>query len=351
MPPSNPGNLERYSRQVLFARIGEAGQRRLMESRVALVGCGALGSVLANTLVRAGVGFLRICDRDYLEMNNLQRQVLYDESDVQSAVPKAIVAARKLTAVNSTVTIEPVVADVTRLNIARIAEDCDLICDGTDNFETRYLLNDFCVSTGRPWIYTAVVEATGLVMPIVPGQTACLRCLFPTPPPPDITPTCETAGIIAPAVNMTASMEAVLALKVLTGQLDEPSRALLSIDAWDGRVTAVNVHSRPNAECVCCAKRHFEYLEGKGETAATVLCGRDAVQVRPSTALERPLDMERLASRLAPLAEGEVRRSSYLLSATIGPLTLTVFPDGRAIIKGAHTPEEARAAYARYVGA
>jgi molybdopterin/thiamine biosynthesis adenylyltransferase len=236
-----PTELARYSRQMLFDRIGVDGQRRLAAGRVLLVGCGALGTVIANTLVRAGVGRLRICDRDYIEPNNLQRQVLFDEDDIARNLPKAVAAAEKLAAINRGVEIEAEVTDVHLDNLARLAAGHDLILDGTDNFETRYLINDFAIKTGVPWVYGAVISATGLVMPVIPGETACLRCVFESAPPPEMSPTCDTAGVIGPAVNIVASLQCVEAMKLLMGRREEVSRSLTSVDVWSGRVIQLNV--------------------------------------------------------------------------------------------------------------
>lgn len=351
-PPTPTGpdaSLDRYARQVLFDKIGADGQRRLLESRVFLVGCGALGTVLANTLVRAGVGFLRIADRDFIELNNLQRQVLFEEADVRDQLPKAEAAARKLRAINSQVTIEPVVADVNHQNIQRLAEGADLLLDGTDNFETRFLINDLAIKTKRPWIYGAAIGADGLVLPIIPGETPCLRCVFEEAPPPELNPTCDTAGVLATTVNLVASLQALEAMKILMGRMDEVNRRLCHIDAWNARFVNLNVQSSKDAnDCNCCRQHRFEFLEGGMASAATTLCGRDAVQVlRPGA---DKVDFKGVAGKLRPIASGEVTHNRFLLKATVDGYELTLFADGRAIIKGTTNPEQARAIYARYFG-
>jgi len=345
-----PGELpERYSRQVLFKHLGEAGQRRLLQSRVTLFGCGALGSEQAETLVRAGLGYLRIVDRDFLEINNLQRQVLFDEQDVAENLPKAEAARRKLSRINSAVTVEAEVADANPSNIERLAEGADLLLDGTDNFETRFLINDLAVSTRRPWVYGAVIEASGLCMPVIPGETPCLRCVFEEAPPPDMNPTCDTVGVLGPVVQMVAGLQALEALKILTGRLEDVTRRLVSIDAWGGRfggLGASPAHLRK--DCPCCGQGRFEYLEGKLAGTSTTLCGRNAVQVNPAPGLR--IDFGPIAEKLRSGGEN-ISVNRFMLRADIGPHRLTLFPDGRAIVGGTHSAEQARALYARYIGA
>ncbi len=340
---------DRYSRQVLFEPIGEAGQAQLAKGRVLLVGCGALGTVLASTLARAGVGHLRICDRDFIELNNLQRQVLFDEDDIEQNVPKAVAAANKLARVNSSIRVEPIVTDVNFKNIANLADGCDVILDGTDNFETRYLINDYCVESGRPWVYGAVIGATGLVMPIIPGETPCLRCVFENAPPPEMSPTCDTAGVIGPAVNIVASMQSVETFKLLMGKRDDVVRKLMSIDVWSGRVVQLSV-AKPEGACICCGKRQFEYLEGKVVSLTTTLCGRNAVQIQPQSNREASTDLAALARKMAMVSRDEVKQSEYLVRAMVEGYELTVFKDGRTIIKGTKNADEARSIHAKYIG-
>ena len=339
----------RYSRQMLVEGIGVDGQRRLGESSVLLVGCGALGSVAADMLVRGGVGRLRICDRDYIERNNLQRQVLFDEDDIAADLPKAEAAVRKLRRINSEVHAEAVVADLTHRNVAELADGVSLIVDGTDNFETRYLVNDFAVSTGRAWIYGAVIGATGLCMSILPGRTPCLRCVFEQPPPAELSPTCETVGVLAPAAHMVASLQVLEAIKILVGKPEQIYRGLVQLDAWSGRMTTMNMDRARESDCPCCGRREFPYLEGRFASSTATLCGRDAVQITPA---ERAApDLASIASRLAPVAIGPVRSNKFMVRAEVEGLEITVFADGRIIIKGTSDPGLARSIQARFLGA
>lgn len=341
--------LARYAKQVLFEPIGADGQARLCHSRVTLFGCGALGTVLANTLARAGVGHLRICDRDFIETDNLQRQVLFDEADVAANTPKAIAAAEKLRRINSAVQIDPQVLDVNPSNIERLADGSELLLDGTDNFETRFLINDLAVQTHRPWVYGAVIGATGLVMAILPGETPCLRCVFEDAPPPEMNPTCDTAGVIGPAVNVVASLQAVEALKILSGRQADVTRKLLHIDVWSGRVMGMNVDAARNrGTCPCCNQRNFEYLSGKFGSLTTTLCGRNAIQVAPPAALR--IDFESIVKKLSGVLATRATFNRFMLKAQLDGLELTLFPDGRAIFKGTHDADRARTLYARYVG-
>jgi len=349
-PPKIDPALGRYSRQVLCEKIGLEGQRRLAASRVVLFGCGGLGTVLANTLVRAGVGYTRICDRDFIERDNLQRQVLFDEDDIAAGLPKAEAAAAKLRRINPSVTVEPVVIDVNPTNIERLADGAELLLDGTDNFETRFLINDLAVKTRRPWIYGAVIGATGLCMTVVPYETPCLRCVFEDAPPPEMNPTCDTAGVLASAVNLVASLQAIEALKLLIGRKDEINRHLVHIDAWSGRLVNMKVQSAyDQGNCPCCKRGEFPYLEGKFAGTTTTLCGRDAVQVHPGGATR--IDFVAIAKKLQPVAAGPVSHNRFMLKAAIDGHEFTLFPDGRAIIKGTDDPDRARTLYAKYLGA
>lgn len=343
---------KRYSRQILLDKVGEQGQENLSRARAVLFGCGALGTVIANTLVRAGLGFLRICDRDFIEYDNLQRQILFDEADIAANLPKAQAAANKLRLINSTVRVEPQVVDVNPTNIAELACDAQLLLDGTDNFETRFLINDLAVKTNRPWVYGAVIGSTGLCMPIIPGKTPCLRCVFEEAPPPEMNPTCDTAGVLGAAVNIIASLQAVEAMKILMGRSDEINPNLMHLDVWTGRLMSMNVQSaRETGACPCCARRQFDYLEGRYASASTTLCGRDAVQIAaPADAPISKIDFAVLAAKLGPVASAPVRYNEYLLRVQIAPYELTLFPDARAIIKGTNDPAKARSLYARYFG-
>jgi len=339
--------LERYQKQVLFAGIGEAGQQRLLKSRALLVGCGALGSVIADQLVRAGVGLVRIVDRDFVELSNLQRQVLFDEQDVADQLPKAIAAARKLSRINSTIRIEPVVADLNRKNVLDLFRDINVVLDGTDNFETRFLMNDAALETGTPWINGGCVGSHGQVMTIIPGRTACFRCLIPQVPQAGATETCDTAGVLAPAVNVVSSLQVIDALKLLTGQSDQIHSVLTVVDVWDGTFRRLKLGDLPpQSDCPACRQGQRDWLRGEQGAQSTVLCGRNAVQLAPAG--RDPLSLDELAARLRPL--GAVNANPYLLKFSVPPHELTVFKDGRAIIKGTEDPVIARTLYSRYVG-
>jgi adenylyltransferase/sulfurtransferase len=327
---------------MLFSGIGPAGQGRLASARVAIVGCGATGSAIASLLARAGVGTLRIIDRDYVETSNLQRQSLFDEADAAESLPKAIAAARKIAAFNSQVLVEPQVADLTPANIDSLLAGVTLILDGTDNFETRYLLNDFAVSRSVPWIYTAAVGSYGVTLNVLPGKTACLACIFPDAPRGALE-TCETAGILNSVVNLAASISATEAVKLLVGAEDRVRRTLLSFDVWTNEQAEVGA-ANPRPGCRACGQRDFVHLAGEGRPHIT-LCGRNSVQIHER---HRPLDFAALTARLKPL--GTVRHNDFVLKFFPEPYEMTLFPDGRAIIKGTTDTAVARSLYARYVG-
>jgi molybdopterin/thiamine biosynthesis adenylyltransferase len=335
-----PRDQDRYSRQILFRGIGQVGQQRLLDARVAVVGCGALGSFHAGALARAGIGYLRIIDRDYVELSNLQRQWLFDECDVQQSLPKSIAAARKISAINPDIQVDPVVADLIPSNIDDLLSGTSLVLDGSDNFETRYLINDYAVSHGLPWIYGAAVGSYGITMPIVPSQTACLRCIYPDPPA-GAQPTCETAGVLGPITALIASLQASEAIKILCGA--EPTRKITTVDVWSGEIRQVP-QPGPQENCPACGQRDFAYLNGK-HRAPVSLCGRNAVQIHERA---RPLDLRDLAARLAPL--GSVRTNEFALRFETPPYLMTIFPDGRAIVKGTTDVGVARSLYARYIG-
>ena len=346
---TNP--LERYSRQMRVPGIGKAGQQKIMASRVTLCGCGALGTVLANTLVRAGVGHVRVVDRDFVEPSNLQRQVLFDEADVTGNLPKSEAAATKLRAINSSVNVESVVADIDRTNIEDLCRDADLILDGTDNFEVRYLINDVAIKLGKPWVYGGAVGSEGMTMTIIPGQTPCLRCVFEASPGPGEVGTCETAGVLGPIVSIVASFQAAEALKILAGKTDAINRELFVLNIWENTSRRVKVAplAGRKGKCPCCAQRKFEWLEGEHGTQTTTLCGRNAVQVTQRRA--SALDFGSLAKQLQ--ASGPVTANKFLLKFSVvdgDPYEFTVFPDGRAIIKGTDDADRARSLYAKYIG-
>jgi molybdopterin/thiamine biosynthesis adenylyltransferase len=338
-----PSAESRYSRQSRFAPVGEAGQERIRRASVAVVGCGALGTVAAELMSRAGVGRLRIVDRDFVELSNLQRQFLFEESDAAEGLPKAVAAVRRLGRLNSEVQLEAVVADLVPANVEELLEEMDLVLDGTDNFETRYLINDAAVSKNRPWIYAAAVGSYGLKLAIVPGHTACLRCIYPEPPQ-GAQETCETAGVLGPLTSTIASLAAADALKILACGAEMVEARLTTVDVWTGAIRQLAPPAR-DADCPCCARREFAYLNGS-RRAPISLCGRNAVQIHERS---RPVNLQELAVRLSAI--GPVRANEFALRASFDPYELTVFPDGRAIIKGTTDPGLARSLYARYVGA
>ena len=333
---------ERYSRQILFPPIGDEGQKQLAAARVAVVGCGATGSALASLLARAGVGYLRIIDRDYVEPSNLQRQVLFDESDAAESLPKAIAAVRKIKAFNSDIVVEPHTADLTPQNAGELLSDVAVLLDGTDNFETRYLINDFAVRQAMPWIYAAAVASYAVTMTVLPGETACLACVFPDSPR-GMVETCDTAGILNSAVNLIASITSTEALKLLVNARDKLRRTLLSCDVWTNDFAEIST-AKPRAGCRACGEHDYVHLAGEGRPHIT-LCGRNSVQIHER---QRPIDFDEVTRRLTP--HGPVRHNEFVLKFWREPYELTLFPDGRAIIKGTTDTAVARSLYARYVG-
>ena len=335
---------ERYSRQILFQGIGADGQHRLAASRAAVVGCGATGSALASLLARAGVGMLRIIDRDYVEPSNLQRQSLFDESDATESLPKAVAAARKIAAFNSEIAVEPRVEDVVPRNIEELLEGVDVILDGTDNFETRYLVNDYAVKMSKPWVYAAAVGSYGVTLNVISGKTACLACIFPDSPM-GMVETCETSGILNTAVNVVASVAATEALKILLGgkALERLRRTLWSFDVWTNEFAEIGA-GKPRAGCRACGEHDFVHLAGEGRPHIT-MCGRNSVQIHERS---RPIDFAEMQRRLETL--GVVRHNEFVLKFWREPYEMTLFPDGRAIIKGTTDTGVARSLYARFVG-
>ncbi len=334
---------DRYSRQVLFGPIGERGQTRLAAGRVAIVGCGATGSALAALLARAGVGTLRIIDRDYVEPSNLQRQSLFSEADAAESLPKAIAAAKAIASFNSQIRIESQVADLVPANVDLLA-DTDVILDGTDNFETRYLINDYAVQNARPWIYSAAVGSYTATLNVIPGKTSCLSCVFPDSPR-GVVETCETAGILNSAVNLVASIAATETVKMLIGGPGYPAlrRTLLSHDVWSNEHAEISA-AEPRSDCRTCGAKDFIHLRGEARPHLT-LCGRNSVQIHER---ERPIDFAAMTDRLQP--HGTVRHNAFVLKFWHDPYEMTLFPDGRAIIKGTTDTGLARSLYARYVG-
>jgi molybdopterin-synthase adenylyltransferase len=335
---------EKYSRQVLFQPFGPEGQERLGAASAVVVGCGAIGAAAAQLLVRAGIGRLRILDRDFVETSNLQRQSLFDEADAAEVLPKAVAAERKLRGINSDVRIEGLISDLGPKNARELLGGFPLIVDGTDNFETRFLINDFAVKSGTPWIYAAAVASYGVTMTIRPGQTPCLSCLLESSNGAGVEETCDTIGVLGPIVNLIASLEVSEALKILAGRSDALHGRLFSCDVWSGRFQSIRVARNP--ACRACARKDFAYLEGQAQPHIT-LCGRDSVQIHERG---RKLDLNVLQQRLASTI-GEVRQNGFLLRFRIPPYEMTVFADGRAILKGTKDPAVARSLYAKYIGA
>jgi molybdopterin-synthase adenylyltransferase len=330
---------------MLFAGIGEDGQQRLLASSAVVVGCGAIGAATAGLLVRAGVGRVRIIDRDFVEPSNLQRQTLFDEDDARIALPKAVAAERKLRAINGSVAVEGLVSDLNPRNAGELLTDFDLILDGTDNFETRFLINDFAVHSTRPWIYAAAVASYGVTMTIRPGLTPCLACLLErSSNGQGLEETCDTVGVLGPIVNLIASLEVAEALKLLAGREQALYGRLISCDVWTGHFQSVRVAQNP--ACRACAQREFTYLLGQAQPHIT-LCGRDSVQIHERG---RSLNLGALQERLAATIS-DVRHNEFLLSFRVDPYQMTVFADGRAILKGTKDPAVARSIYARYIGA
>jgi adenylyltransferase/sulfurtransferase len=333
--------MRRYARQTIYPRIGMAGQARLQSSCVAVVGLGATGGAVAAMLVRSGVGRLRLIDRDYVELTNLQRQPLFEERDVAEASPKAIAAAARLRRINHLVEVEAVVADLSSANAARLLAGLDLIVDGTDNFATRFLINDFAISAGVAWVYCGVVGAHGVIMAIEAAGQPCLRCLHRDVPPPGSAETCDTAGVLVPAVSVVAGLAGMRALQRLLGDT-AGAGMMLHVDAWDGAVHSFVVPAAK--DCAACAKRSFEFLTARSEPSS-VMCGRDSIQVRG----RGRLDLDVVTTRLSGVGQ-ILARNAYLVRARVDHYDLTVFGDGRAIVSGTQDAGQARSVYDRYVG-
>lgn len=340
-------NLDRYSRQLLFSGIGQSGQARLGESSVVIIGCGALGAMQAEMLARAGVGRLRLVDRDFVEESNLHRQIMFDEQDAATRLPKAVAAAKRIARINSEIDAEAIVRDVNYTNIERLIASADLILDGTDNFETRYLINDAAVKLGKPWIYGAAVGAHGLQMTIRPGITPCLRCVFPEMPSPGTSPTCDTAGVILPIIATITAWQVAEALKLLMGREAQLHGALLQFDLWENRFTRLRLDrltDRP--PCPTCDDHRFDFLQVRSAQLVTALCGRNTIQISPAG--ESRIDLPELAVQLRNV--GEVSYNAYLLKFRVGEIEMTIFPDARCLIRGTDDPTIARSLFARYVG-
>jgi molybdopterin-synthase adenylyltransferase len=340
---------ERFSRQILFSGIGKEGQQRLAQSQAVIVGCGALGAMHAEMLARAGVGRLRLIDRDFIEESNLHRQIMFEERDVADRLPKAVAAAARVARVNSEIEAEAVVKDVNYSNVEELIRDADVVLDGTDNFEARFLINDAAVKLGKTWIYGAAVSSYGAQMTIRPGVTPCLRCVFPEMPAPGTSPTCDTAGVILPIIAQVAAHQVAEALKILTRQFETLHGSLLQFDLWRNTSTRLRLRER-SEDCPACRQGRYDFLAARGGQFVTTLCGRNAVQICPSTgATGDRVDFAELAERMRDA--GEVSYNRFLLKFKSGEHELTVFPDARCIIKGTDDPNVARSIYARYIGA
>jgi adenylyltransferase/sulfurtransferase len=336
---------ERYSRQILFPEIGTAGQQALSRSRVLIVGCGALGSSHAEMLARAGIGKLRIIDRDFVELTNLQRQTLFKESDAVDRLPKAAAAKNRIAEINSEIEVEDVIADVNNSNVESFLKDCDLVIDGTDNFQVRYLLNDACVKHSTKWIYGAAVSSYGTTMTIIPGETPCLRCIFDDIPDAGSSPTCDTAGVIMPIISTIAAVQVTEAIKILTGNSDRLHRSLMQFDVWQNDWRKIRL-SAPAPDCTTCGQKIYEFLDSGAPEISAVLCGRNAVQIAPPRPVQ--IDLDRFAEKLGHV--GDLKQNEYLVRFASGEYELTVFSDARAIIKGTDDTAIARSLYARFVG-
>jgi adenylyltransferase/sulfurtransferase len=339
-------NSERYSRQILFSGIGKEGQRRLARSQAVIIGCGALGAMHAEMLARAGVGRLRLADRDFIEESNLHRQIMFEERDVEERLPKAVAAAARINRINSEVAVEAVVKDVNYTNVEGLIEDADVALDGTDNFEARFLINDAAVKLKKPWVYGAAVGSYGVQMTIRPHETPCLRCVFPEMPAPGTSPTCDTAGVILPIIATVASYQVSEALKILTGQIGQLHGSLLQFDLWQNTCTRLKLRERTK-DCPTCQQHRYDFLNARGGQLVTTLCGRNAVQISPPANAQ--IDFAKLAEQLRDA--GEVSYNRFLLKFKSGEHEITVFPDARSIIKGTDDPNVARSLYARYIGA
>ncbi|MBI4854671.1 MAG: ThiF family adenylyltransferase [Acidobacteria bacterium] len=338
---------ERYSRQILFDGIGQKGQEKLLNSKVAVIGCGALGAMQLEMLARAGVKKIRAIDRDFVEFSNLHRQVMFDEKMAENQLPKAIAACERINQINSDIEVEPIVTDVNYTNIEKLIADVDLVLDGTDNFETRFLINDACIKLNKSWIYGAAVSSYGLTMVILPTKTPCLRCVFENIPPPGSAPTCDTAGVILPIIAMIASWQVVEALKILTGNLDNLHKGLIQVDLWQSTYTKVNLQGLlERSDCRACKEHKFDFLAAEKRQIMTTLCGRNSVQIVPSQSTK--LNLVEMAEKLKPSAEITVNK--FLLRMKIPNYEITVFSDARSIIHGTKDESLARSLYAKYIG-
>ncbi len=340
-------SLERYSRQILFPRIGEVRQKVLMKSSALVVGCGALGTVSSSYLARAGIGNIRIIDRDYIEESNLQRQILFDEDDISSNLPKAVAAQRRLRKINSNVNIEGIVTDINYSNIEDLTKCADIIIDGTDNFETRFLINNYCVKNNIPWIYGACIGSRGLMMNIIPSMTPCLSCIFETMPQMGSFPTCDTAGVIGPIASIIASFQVTEAIKIISKDYESINKTLYEIDVWDNKFKMIDITAlKEMNSCPTCKLNNFKFLKAESGTMTSFLCGKNAIQIM--TRNSGNIDLFQLAKRLRPLTD--VSHNSFMLKFKVNGNDFTVFPDGRAIITGTDDASVAKNLYSKYIG-
>ena len=337
---------ERYSRQILFPEIGAAGQQKLTDARVLIVGCGALGASHAEMLSRAGVGHLKIVDRDFVEFTNLQRQTLFKESDAVERLPKAVAAKARIAEINSEIEVEAIVADVNQSNVEQLIDGMDIVLDGTDNFQVRYLLNDACVKHGMTWIYGAAVSSYGTTMTVIPGETPCLRCIFEDMPDAGSSPTCDTAGVIMPIIATVSAVQVTEALKLIVGDSEALHGSLVQFNVWQNDWRKIKL-AKPNPDCPACGVRMFDFLDAESPEFSAVLCGRDAVQIAPPN--PTTIDLKAFAEKIQQVSD--VKHNDYLVRFSAGENEITVFRDGRAIIKGTDDVSAARSLYARYVGA
>ncbi len=337
--------VERFRRQSAYPAVGVSGQERLAKSKIAIVGLGALGSTIAERLARCGVGWIRLIDRDWVELDNLPRQALYTLHDAEYHLPKSIAAANHIAAIDPKIHIEPKVCDLSHRNAVELLQGVDIVLDGTDNFEARYLINDVCVSLGSPWVHAGIIGASGQAMLVEPGKTACFRCLLPDPPPIESMQTCDSVGVLGPAVGVIASWQALLSMKwIVQGGEEKISTTLSIFELWSGEVRNVSLHRMPN--CPTCVERRFEFLAGTGVSDTKVLCGKNAVQIHVPEG--RNVDLAMLSERLRK--SGTVFETPFLVRFSVDSYRITVFPDGRGIVDGTENPDEARKIYARWIG-
>ena len=335
--------MERYEKQIFFNEIGEIGQIKLLASKVVIIGCGALGTVIANNLARSGVGTIRIIDRDYIELSNLQRQLLFDEEDIKNNIPKAKAAEYKLSKINSNIQIEGIVSDVNARNIENFCMGMDLIMDATDNFQTRFLINDFSVKQNIPWIYGGVIGSSGMTYNIIPGKTPCFRCIFPEAPSVGSVDTCDTVGVLNGITNIIASLQSTEAIKILMGKWDDLIEEMRFLDIWTNSFD--NLEMQPHRDCPVCKNQRFEFLNHDMEEAV-VLCGKNSIQINP---IKSEISMDNVIKRLKTMGI-DMKNNSFYCKFTIEDIQFTLFLDGRAILKNTSDVNKAKSMYSKYIG-